>query len=86
MKTGRILEDQEKDDISAAGHELSEFPQSNCCYSHDWPYFTEPVPPYDYSKDWDLEEEWNRRQDEYAEDRKSGGGNSVRPLVTRHAQ
>lgn len=38
-----------------------QFRHSNCCYSHDWPYFREPVHPYDYSGDWDLEKEWKRR-------------------------
>jgi hypothetical protein len=47
---------------SAVNTDLSEFAQSNCCYSHDWPCFIEPVHPYDYSEDWNLEEEWDKKQ------------------------
>ncbi len=36
--------------------------ESHSCYAHNLPYFKDPVHPYDYSEDWDLEEEWNRRQ------------------------
>lgn len=35
--------------------------ESHCCCAHDWPYFRDPVHPYDYSADWDLEIEWNER-------------------------
>lgn len=34
---------------------------SNCCYAHDWPYFRDPVPPYDYGDDRDLDAEWRMR-------------------------
>ncbi len=37
--------------------------KSHCCYSHDWPYFRDPVHPYDYSGDWSLEKEWEERAD-----------------------
>ncbi len=36
--------------------------QSHCCYAHNWPYFKEPIPPYDYSDDDDLEREWKERE------------------------
>lgn len=42
--------------------ESQHIPQSHSCYSHSWPYFKTPVHPYDYSEDWDLDEEWNKRQ------------------------
>ncbi len=48
------------DGVSLEGYAV-QFWHSNCCYSHDWPYFREAVHPYDYSGDWDLEKEWKRR-------------------------
>lgn len=59
---GTLSETEESD--CAATSEVSEphaFPQSNCCCAHDWPYFKDPLHPYDYSGDWDLEEEWRMR-------------------------
>lgn len=60
MDSGQITGKGSSDAPASQDH-ASEFPQSNCCYSHDWPYFKEPVPPYDPSTEWDLEEEWNKR-------------------------
>jgi hypothetical protein len=62
MKTVKLTENPKNDTIPVVKTDMPEFTQSNCCYSHDWPYFREPVHPHDYSEDWNLEEEWNEKQ------------------------
>jgi hypothetical protein len=62
MKTSEITQNLENDATPALNTDLSQLTQSNSCYSHNYPYFNEPVHAYDYSEDWNLEEEWNARK------------------------
>ncbi len=54
------------DDIfnSETQAEIPDYPGAHSCFAHNWPYFRDPVHPYDYSEDWELEKEWNMRQAE----------------------
>lgn len=62
MKTEKASRERKNDAAPTDDSHVTNSPQSHCCYSHDWPYFKEPVHPYDYSEDCDLEEEWNRKR------------------------
>ena len=64
--------ESEKGEMSDVGPDEHELRPPPCnCYSHNWPYFRQPVYPYDHSGDWELEDEWNRRLEQKT---KSAGG------------
>jgi hypothetical protein len=53
--------------------------ESHSCYAHNQPYFKNPVHPYDYTGDWDLEDEWNRRQGRGDSERSGQPGSKETP-------
>jgi hypothetical protein len=59
---GAAAHGQNSEVVPVYGDAFPDLPQWNSCYAHNWPYFRDPVHPYSYSEDWDLEDEWNERQ------------------------